>query len=164
MLSLFRKTNGRKQDTEKGSGENLAGNLPMRVIRLQERCATFMQKQTERLSFKGKLMLLALFCLLSGSLSIYLFTRSLMGHHPASISVSNIKAPLYGGKPGDENARSSLTITKQEYERIKYFRQYMDSLALSPSGKPLYDSIQRDRPGLIDSIALVEKFYQSQIK
>jgi len=36
----------------------------------------------------------------------------------------------------------------------------MDSLARSPSGKILYDSIISQRPGLMDSVRFIENYYQ----
>ena len=37
----------------------------------------------------------------------------------------------------------------------------MDSLARSPSGRKLYDSIVAARPGLMDSVRYIEKEYQN---
>ncbi len=67
-------------------------------------------------------------------------------------------------KTGDENTQSAATITKQEYQRIEYFRHCMDSLARSPSGKAIYDSILNQHAGIMDSVAFLEKIYQSQTK
>lgn len=121
-----------------------------------------MQKQTERLSGNGKMVMLVLFCLITGSLSIYLFASNLIGKPSTAIPMTHIKPSLSSGKSGDENTKSSVSITKHEYQRIKSFRDYMDSLARSPSGKLVYQDIIAHRPGLMDSIALVEKIYQLQ--
>lgn len=64
----------------------------------------------------------------------------------------------------DEKIRATSIVAKEEYEKIQRFRQYMDSLERSPSGKKLYNSILINRPGLLDSIILIENIYQSQIK
>jgi hypothetical protein len=40
----------------------------------------------------------------------------------------------------------------------------MDSLARSPSGKNLYDSITSQRPGLMDSVRFIEQLYRGEIK
>ncbi|MFC4233305.1 hypothetical protein ACFOW1_15495 [Parasediminibacterium paludis] len=121
-----------------------------------------MQRQTERLSGNGKMVMLVLFCLVTGSLSIYLFTSNLISKPSTAIPVTRIKTALSSGKSGDENTKSSVSITKHEYQRIKSFRDYMDSLARSPSGKLIYQDIIAQRPGLMDSVALVEKIYQLQ--
>lgn len=164
MLSLFK--NKKKTPSAAGNAaqDRMAKNIVVWCIRQQQRWAAFMQRQMECLSGRGKLIALFLFCLVAGSLSIYLIVSSLSGKSSASVSVSRIKAPLHTGKTGDENTRSAIVITKQEYQRIERFRHYMDSLARSPSGKPLYDSILKQRPGLMDSVAFIENLYQSQTK
>jgi hypothetical protein len=43
-----------------------------------------------------------------------------------------------------------------EMDRIKRFARYLDSLQASPSGKARYDSLVRLRPGLIDSLKLIQ--------
>ncbi|ULT38451.1 hypothetical protein KRR40_25400 [Niabella defluvii] len=51
-------------------------------------------------------------------------------------------------------------MSEAEYSRIKRFRVYMDSLARSPAGRTLYDSIIYHRPGLMDSVRFIENYYQ----
>lgn len=165
MLSLFKNKKKAPPAAGNAAQDRVAKTIVVWCIRQQQRWAVFMQRQMERLSGKGKLIALSLFCLISGSLSIYLIASSMMGKSSTgTISVSRIKAPLYTGKAGDENTRSATVITKQEYQRIERFRHYMDSLARSPSGKLLHDSILKQRPGLMDSVAFIENVYQSQTK
>lgn len=162
MLSLFKN----KKETVRDNviQDRVAKNIVTWCIHWQQRWASFMQKQTERLSGNGKMIMLSLFCLITGSLSIYLFTSNLLGKPSAAIPVIRIKTALSSGKSGDENTRSIISITKHEYQRIKSFSDYMDSLARSPSGKLVYQAIIAHRLGLMDSIALVEKIYLSQSK
>lgn len=67
-------------------------------------------------------------------------------------------------KVGDELNKPLAIITKEEYKKIEHFKNYMDSLAGSASGKKVYNCILTGRPGLIDSIILLENIYQSKIK
>lgn len=67
-------------------------------------------------------------------------------------------------KVGDELNKPPAIITKEEFKKIEHFKKYTDSLAGSPAGKEIYDSILISRPGLIDSIILLENIYHSQIK
>ncbi len=144
--------------------DRIAKTIVAWCLRWQQRWASFMQQQTERLSGNGKLVMLVLFCLFTGSLSIYLCASNLIGKPSAAIPLTPIKTSLSQGKSGDENTKSSVSITRHEYLRIKRFRDYMDSLARSPSGKLVYQDIIAHRPGLMDSVALVEKIYLSQSK
>lgn len=44
--------------------------------------------------------------------------------------------------------------------RIEHFKHWLDSL--QQRGSPVYDSIVRARPGLIDSISFIEQYYSSK--
>lgn len=164
MLSLFK--NRKTQSSVKGNAaqERVANNIVSVCIRLQQRWADFMQRHTERFSRNGKLIILSLFCVTAGSLSVYLIWSSVTSHKASSFTVIHFKKPPYAVKSGDENTKALVIVSEAEYEKIQRFRFYMDSLARSPSGKELYDSILSQRPGLMDSILLIENIYQSQIK
>ena len=164
MLLSLRKKKGKTFPAVNPAQDGIAKKIVASCIRLQERCAAFMQKQTERFSRNGKLIALFLFCLIAGSMSIYLMAASLMEYRDVPIKILSIKAPLQSGRSAGDNYRSSIVITKQEYQRIEHFRHYMDSLSRTLSGKRVYDSILKQRPGLMDSIAFIENIYQSQIK
>jgi hypothetical protein len=164
MLSLFRKKKAYAQLKGNAAQERLANNIVSACIRFQQGWANFMQRHTERLSRKGKLIALSLFCMITGSLSIYLIAGSVSSHKTSSLTVIHLKKPPYALKSGDENTKALVIVSKAEYDKIQRFRFYMDSLARSPSDKQLYDSILSRRPGLMDSILLIENIYQSQNK
>ena len=164
MLSLFTKRKTQSPVKENPAQERLASSIVSACIRFQQRWADFMQCHTERLSRNGKLIVLSLFCLTAGSLSIYLIASSVTSRKASSFAVIHLKKLPYTVKSGDENTKALVIVSKAEYERIQRFRFYMDSLARSPSGKQLHDSILIHRPGLMDSILLIENIYQSQIK
>jgi hypothetical protein len=54
------------------------------------------------------------------------------------------------------------SISKEEFQRIENFKSYLDSLAKTNAGKRIFDSIIANRPGLIDSLSIVENLYQTQ--
>ncbi len=164
MLSLFRNKKKQKLGVENDSQNRTAKNIVGKFLRLQQRWAAFMQRHTERLSAKWKVIMLLFFCLCAGGLSLLFIARSFMSNHAVSFRVTQVKTPRHIGKSGEENTGAILLVTKHEYERIQLFRKYMDSLAKSASGKKIYDSILFERPGLMDSIILIENIYQSQTK
>ncbi len=164
MLSLFRKRKTQSSVKENAAQERLANNIVSACIRFQQRWADFMQRHTERLSRNGKLIILSSFCLTAGSLSIYFIASSVTSRKASSFTMIHLKKTPYAVKSGDENTKALLIVTKAEFEKIQRFRIYMDSLARSPSGKKLRDSILSQRPGLMDSIHLIENIYQSQNK
>ncbi len=164
MLSLFR--NRKKQNIGKHHEmqDQFLKSIMHTCIRWQSGWALWMQRKAEKLSRKGKLIMLLIFMLLTGSYSGYLIGKSFSRSQTYSFSITHIKRLAYTQETGDEVKYTNAVISKSEYERIHRFRRYMDSLARSPTGKALHDSIVAHRPGLMDSIQIVENIYQSQIK
>ncbi len=164
MLAFFRKRKTYISDNENAAQEGFVNSSVSACIRFQQRWANCMQQFTERLSRNGKLIALSLFCVTAGSLSVYLIVSGMISRKPSSFTVIHIRRTPNSVKAGDENIKASVIVSKAEYEKIQRFRFYMDSLARSPSGKEIYGSILCQRPGLIDSILLVEKFFETQNK
>lgn len=164
MLSLFRKKKTPGSRKENAAQERLANSIVSACLRFQQKWADFMLRHTERFSRNGKLIILSLFCAAATSLSIYFIISGVTGRKASSFTVIPLKKPPYAVKAGDEKTKALVIISEEEYKKINRFRYYMDSLARSPSGKQLYDSILSHRPGLMDSILLIENIYQSQNK
>jgi hypothetical protein len=164
MLSLFRNKKRQKTVFENTAQDRIAKNVVGKLLRLQQRWAAFMERHTERLSIKWKLILLFFFCLCSGGLSILFIARILINNHSVSFHVTQGKIPQHIGKSGDEKTKAITIITKEEYGEIQQFKKYMDSLARTPSAKKHYDSILINRPSLMDSVILIENIYKSQNK
>lgn len=115
------------------------------------------------ISGKGKLILLIIFCLLAGSISFDAAKRSFSGRQKISLSANAIKKPIHIHHSGEET-RATVGVTHEEYLRIYNFKLYLDSIANSPSGRRTFDSIITARPGLIDSILIIEHIYLSQTR
>ena len=118
-----------------------------------------MMKHTQKFSRNTCKLLLVLFILTAGGYSIYLAIDALFKTDSKAISITPVKKPAHINETGDVSAATS-PITDTGYNRIKNFRMYMDSLARSPSGKSVYDSIMMHRPGLMDSVRMIENYYQ----
>lgn len=134
-------------------------------IHWQKRIAAWMESKSNGLSLTGKKIVLICMLLTGGAYCFYLVI-SVFDHNkkPASYSVSRISIPEYTGQNGDNKISKHSAISKKEFERIHRFHLYLDSLAQSPSSRKLYDSIIRGRPGLLNSIIIIENIYQSQTK
>ena len=126
--------------------------------RVQSGWANWMMKRTENFSRRTWFMLLALFVLSVSAYSIYLVVSTINAKGATSFSVTPIRKPKHLTETGEMN--KAAEVSEAEYNRIKNFRMYMDSLARSPSGKKLYDSITMRRPGLMDSVQFIEIYYQ----
>lgn len=130
---------------------------------LQTGWAKWMVKRTQKFSRRTWIMLLILFVLSTSAYSIYLAVSAIAEKDGILITVTPIKKPRYTTETG-ETDKEAAEVSEAQYRRIKRFRVYMDSLARSPSGKILYDSINSHRPGLMDSLQLIEQLYQRKIK
>ena len=133
-------------------------------LRLQYKCAQWLEHKTAHLSRKSWIVILFCFTAFTGSCSIYLIVKSLSGNTSKSITVTPITKPTNAIPFENEIMQLNATISKTEFEKIIHFRRYMDSLGRSPTGKKRYDSILYYRPGMLDSISIVEQYYHSQFK
>ncbi|HEX5555572.1 MAG TPA: hypothetical protein VFX43_20185 [Chitinophagaceae bacterium] len=175
MTSLFNKRKRTSVTDLQNERPRIIKRLEESCIRLQRSFAEWMQGKSERLSKQGKLTLLLLFILLSSGFSLYVLAEGLWIKYTTKqagvFQLSRIKTPLtpvkHGRKEGVGNIRDGPVLSKIEYREIHRIKLYMDSLSHSPlnsSGRSLYDSISRKRPGLMDSLRLVEHLYPSQTK
>lgn len=126
-----------------------------------KRFAAWMQRQFEGLSRKGKIAAGLLTFMLAGSYCGLLILGGISGRTKNIFSIDPIRIPVSIGKANEATASA---ISTEEFERIHRFREYMDSLARSPSSRARYDSLVRARPGLMDSIVAVEDLYSRRRK
>jgi len=126
---------------------------------LQRGWAKWMMKQTEKFSRRTWIVLLILFVLSTSTYSAYLAVSAFTKKGSNSITITPIKKLKHATETGEVPIEAA-EVSQAEYSRIKKFRMHMDSLARSPSGKILYDSITSHRPGLMDSVRFIENYYQ----
>lgn len=162
MLLSFIHKRSQKQHKENNTHDRIANRIVQKWIKVQEQCATFLQCQSEKLSFKTKKFLLAMFLLLSGVCCVYLIVDNVASDKNKHLSIAPIKVPEHVAKAGDENTKASAIVSEAEYERIHRFQLFMDSLSKSPSGKRIYDSILNKSPDLMNSIMLIQKMSKSK--
>lgn len=126
--------------------------------RLQSGWAQWMLRRTVGISPNKMRLILAAFVLVIGSYCAWLTYAGITGKSATFFSVTPIKKPSHT-TTSDSLVTAMPKLSDSEYQRIRRFRGYMDSLAGSPTGKRMYDSIIRHRPGLMDSILYIEKYY-----
>lgn len=134
--------------------------ITQKCVQVQTRLADAMQKESERLSAAGKKLALAIYCIISISLSIYLITENFF----YKINSRHILfSPISVSKHVFENdVINSVLLPDSEYNKIQLFTKYIDSLSRSISGERIKDSILKFRPFLMDSIHEIERIYQYQ--
>ena len=160
MLKIFRKmVRERKDDTT-----SLYYLFSSRLNRLLQGWASRLQERSERLTPFGKKALLLVFLFVFGGCSIYMGWRAIA--RPEDIG--GIILPENSIIPDTRERPSSVArpeyglITDREYNRIRAFQHYLDSLGRTAIGKLQVDSLLQRRPGLIDSLGQIERLYLEQ--
>lgn len=164
MLFKFERTNKKESDKADYFQGNLLRQLEEASLRLQHKFAHWMERKTAHLSRKSWIVILICFTVLTSGYSIHLMIGSF------SDTVINVEAIITvvkstnGRQSSVEKDKKNVSISTAEFKKINHFRRYIESLGHSPTGKKIQDSIMRYRPGLLDSITIVEKYYHSQFK
>ena len=140
--------------------QKVAGRIALWMAKLQTAFATYMDRKINPLPVKQKRWLLFGFCFL---LSLYCLSLLLAPFTTERKKVTIKVEPIQFAKPQQkEKQHSAVFIPKEQYNRIHAFKLYLDSLAESKTGRRLYDSIVGSRPGLMDSLKMIEAYYQIQ--
>lgn len=122
------------------------------------RCAEALQRETSRLSPQRLKGLLCLFCFIFLSASAYVVINSLHGKE-LSFRIQPIQAMPLAKRPLQQS-----TISESEFIRLHRLRLSLDSLAKSPSGKILFDSLIKKHPNLLDTLKILENIYLEKHK
>lgn len=162
MFFFFKHKNNQRQLKQNLEHKTLAQLWVNRCIGIQNNASSFLQAKSEKLSLASKRLIVIVFCLISFSSCVYLVIKSFFGNHPANLSIEAIRVPKQLTHNENRRIIPSKGVSKDEIEKIKKFRDYFDSLAKNNSGRRIYDSILKHRPGLIDSLSIIENLYKSQ--
>jgi hypothetical protein len=157
MFFLFKGKNSQQHQRQNSQQDKIAQKIVDRCLGLQLKASSFLQNKSEMLTTKAKRMAVLSFCVLSFCSCIYIIVKSLRSHRYTSLAIAPIRVPT-------QNVHNQIqaSISKQEFEKILKFKSYLDSLSNSKSGKRILDSINANRPGLMDSLLIVENLYQLQ--
>ncbi|HEU4790340.1 MAG TPA: hypothetical protein VFS71_11690 [Flavobacterium sp.] len=123
-----------------------------------------MSSVTSGLSKRKLICLLGLFVILTGSACFYIISESLSNRTKSSIKIIPISKPINEIRESVSTISGPISVSRAELKRIICFRKYLDSLGKSPKGKKAYDSIDRCRPGFMDSLVFIENYYKSNFK
>lgn len=132
MFLSFQHKKPQKQHIENSPHDRVANTLGQNCIQIQEHFAMYIQRRTERLSYKTKKLLVVIFFLLSTGYSLHLMVESLKSCKVAGFSITTIKFPASIGNAGDENGKTNVIVSPPKYERKHRSQLNMDSLARSP--------------------------------
>ncbi|WP_409415811.1 hypothetical protein [Flavobacterium sp. PS2] len=128
---------------------------------MQNKCAHWLEQKTSHFSRLNWIVILFSFIICTGSCSIYLIVTSFSNNSTKNITIVPITKPNNSIFLRGKSTSLKEITSKAELERIIEFRRYLDSLGRSPTGKKMYDSIVQYRPGLLDSLEILENYYNS---
>lgn len=142
--------------------DKVAGKIAGIGIKAQQLFAEKMNRTFMKTDFKRLKLVLIVFCITAGGYSIYLIANSVFSpeRKQKAFEIQQMDIPKHFNKTGDETVMPEATIDEQTYLQIEVFRKYMDSLKLNSTNE--YDSILQARPGLMDSVQVLEQIYLSQ--
>lgn len=144
----FRKR--KKKAKENPLQDKVAGSIAGGLICLQTKFSNLMSKLFMNMKAKRIKMWLVMFCIISGGLSIYFFISALIAKPKATIKIDKVKMPQHVDQSGVEI--KVIPVPDEVFQDIQDYKKYMDSL-----GEPI-------RPGLLDSIKIIEEIYVQQQK
>lgn len=122
--------------------DRVAGKIAATLLGVQARVSNRMNR------LKNLKWLLILFCMLSGSLSIYFIAEALLLVPHKQLKIDPILIPKHFDQPADTVIGPA--IPADIILQIKDYKRYMDSM-----GEPI-------RPGLLDSMRVLEEIYSEQ--
>ena len=162
---LFLKNRKKVKDSKESEAQDkVAKGIARFLLSIQNGFASLMSERVKNLSSHSKQICLAVFCLMFGGLSIYVFVGAFQDSKNSgkTIKLDQVAVPKYYDQIDSEIAKPS--VVEGDVIRINRFKKYMDSLRHSVKGRLVYDSILKARPGLMDSITVIEEIYYSQSK
>ncbi|MEP7375304.1 MAG: hypothetical protein ABI675_18025 [Chitinophagaceae bacterium] len=160
---FFKKGKEKKDEAAKSSvSDKVAGKIASVGIRIQTKITENMNKLFSNMPVKKLKTILIVFCLGCGGYSIYLVANAIFSSDKKqpSFKVDQVDVPKHFDRAGDEMIQLESYVDEETYLQIEGFKQYMDSLQINKSNR--YDSIMIARPGLMDSVIVLEEIYNSQ--
>lgn len=160
MFGIFNKRRKRRHSLL----SPITSKISQLIEQKQRRWAEYLEEKTNGWSRKKLKLVLLVFCVIQGGACTYIlldvFSTPSFKNNVEQISIPAHVIQRDTLFPDQQE----VIISQKEYQRFKGFKAYMDSLQHDPQGKHIYDSIQRNRPGLLDSLSLLESIYQQQIR
>jgi hypothetical protein len=132
--------------------DRVAGRIARACTWLHLQFVRFMEQRFSRTSPRRLKRLLFLFCLASGGFSIYLAATAVFGpaRSPAPLELRRFQVPRHVDQSGHEPPAPANLVPRELILELQAYRRYMDSTG------------QVIRPGLLDSMRLLEDIYHQQ--
>jgi hypothetical protein len=161
-MRLFKRKVKEQNITKSAASDKVAGKIAGFIVKVQTKFADVMNRNFSGISTRRMKIILFLFCLVSGGLSIYYIVNAVFTHDKKnnSFKIDQVDVPKHYDKTGDELTHPQIFVDEETMKNIESFKQYMDSLKTESTKQ--YDSVMLERPGLMDSIKMLEEIYYLQ--
>lgn len=140
--------------------QKIKAQIGIKVHSMQQKAAHALNRWFEKRSLRGKKLWLLLFCAAFSFGSIAAFIGAIQHKRPPQFAIGAIHLPPHATGNGDPPVTMSGIPTSVS-NQVRAFRHYLDSLRQDSTGLKVYDSLVRARPGLLDSLAQLEKILQT---
>ncbi|MGN6602462.1 MAG: hypothetical protein ACTHK8_08410 [Ginsengibacter sp.] len=155
-MKLFKK---HREPFASPAKDKVAKGITGFIVKVNSGFASYMNKITVKLSSSTLKVFVIVFLSFGTSLSFYFIVAAFIKDEPSkTIKIDRVSVPGYYDQSGSGRVKNDFVITKEEYEEMKRYSKYFDSLR----GSKEYDSIKMARPGLMDSLKLLEKIYKNK--
>ena len=144
-MRVFRKHNPQRNA---GATDKAAGWISAGIIKVQLQFAKVLGRTSRSWKAKQQWIFLYVICFVFGGLSIFSVIQSFKTKSLSKVSAIKV--------PRSIHKESSVRITDNEFRQLQNFKRSLDSV----SKKKLLET----RPGLMDSVEMVEQLYYSQKK
>lgn len=144
-MRLFRKHN---PETKLAATDKAAGWIANGIFKTQKNFSDFLSRISASWKRQQQFIFLYMICIVFGGLSIVAIIKPFNKNslpRPAAIKI-----------PRNIHENSSVTITENEFRQVQNFKMSLDSVSKK--------KFLVERPGLMDSLEMVEQLYYSQKK
>jgi len=139
--------------------DKAAGWIASGILKAQNKFANGLGKIASSWKTKQQLIFFSLIWIVLGGLSVVAIVKPFDKKSANIISrPAAIKTPRM---IPDEN-RNSIIITDNEITQVHFFKHSLDSISKTREGKIKVKNLLAQRPGLMDSLEMVEQLYYSQ--
>lgn len=140
----------RKDQKESPLQDKMARKIAGGFVFVQTKFSEIMNKRFAGMPVQRMKTFLVVFCFFSGGLSLYFLVSALVSKPKPAFRIDQVKVPQHFDRSGDEVMEGQMP--EDIYQEMQAYRHYMDSI-----GEPI-------RPGLQDSMRLLEEIYLQQQK
>ncbi|WP_447642613.1 MULTISPECIES: hypothetical protein [Chitinophagaceae] len=154
------KNKGRAAPVQPEDDADKTGGLAGDYKEIKMKLAEWMGRKAARLSLPTQKFLLVLVCAVGTCYFLHVTTVGFKkGTMVTDPGFGKVKTPAHVLVPEESFPRTAAQVMTEEFRRFRSFHLYMDSLARTASGRTLRDSINKARPGLLDTVIELENYY-----